>query len=319
MTFAPDLYDGGESPENRGVRIFLMGALVLAVAGCLPDTGDFGGTDGGAADLGGSDAGVADGGTDSDAAMDASAPGDMGGPSDMGVDACVPDCTIGGACGADDGCGGRCLGVCPDPDNEVCYGGVCSTASWCVSSACDVFSGTGCSVGDNCHPTYEDEPDLVETRCAAPGAGAEGEPCTTPDDCDLGLGCRLGKCRRYCCHAGQLFTESSDHCRGYCERVGARTGFCVATCNTRDPDSCPADQVCVLSGERAGLMYCIETVAPDVEAGEPCEFANACGHGLFCYDGACRTTCDPSMPTRCGTAETCTTVFPTPGVSVCLP
>lgn len=310
------------TPSWAGFSLGLA-ALTLSL-GCLPDAGGFSevdaGSDGGrpAADFGvdaarpdAGDAGVVspDLGTP-DAASDAGL--------DLGVDACVPDCITGGACGADDGCGGVCLGVCPNPDDEVCYGGVCTTVSWCVSSRCDVFSGTGCSSGDACHPTYADEPDLIETRCAPAGTGTDGAACTMPEDCAAGFGCRLGKCRRYCCHAGMLFGESSDHCLGYCERVGARTGFCVELCNTNDPSTCEADQLCIWSNERAGLTYCIETVAPDASPGDTCEFANACAHGQYCWEGSCRATCDPGAATPCATGA-CTTVLSTPGISVCLP
>lgn len=295
-------------------------SCVLGLVACLPDTSGFGDVDGGPADLG------PDAAADAATAVDASVRTDAAvndggtdlGPGDAGVDACVPSCIAGGACGADDGCGGKCLGVCPDPDNEVCYGGVCSTASWCASARCDVFSTTGCLVGDACHPTYEDDPNLIETRCAPAGAGFDGDACTSPDDCAAGHGCRLGKCRRYCCHAGMLFGESSDHCPGYCERVGFRTGFCVELCSTNDPATCEADQLCVWSNERAGMTYCIETVAPDAMVGDSCEYANACAHGQYCWDGTCRATCDPGATTPC-VAGTCTTVLPTPRISVCLP
>ena len=227
---------------------------------------------------------------------------------------CTPSCTIGGACGADDGCGGKCIGVCPDPENEVCYGGICSSASWCLSGACDPFSGTGCVVGEACRAETSTE----VASCGDAGVGLDGDACSAHEDCAGGFGCRLGKCRRYCCHAGMLFGDSSDHCPGYCERVGARLGFCVQTCNPRNPSSCDPDQVCVWSFERAGLTYCIESVAPDASVGDPCTFANQCAHGQFCFENICRLACDPADD-MCPAPETCTVVHPTPSISVCLP
>ena len=239
--------------------------------------------------------------------------------SDAGSDACVPHCTVGGSCGAEDGCGGRCLGVCPDPDNEVCYGGFCSEVSWCASSRCDPFSGTGCSTSETCNPTFDDPPNYVETRCIAPGSARQGEACEQVEDCAAGLGCDVGKCRPYCCHAGQLFTSSTEHCRGgFCERFGSRLGYCVEACHGEGPDACAEDQLCIRSSERAGLMYCIESVAPEAQPGDTCEFSNSCAHGQFCHRNICRLRCEPEG-IACPSSTSCMMILRTPRISVCLP
>lgn len=291
--------DGGPGEPDAGERF---------------DAGADGGTDGAtdaASDAAQSDAGEPD-------AFDAAADVFDAGMLDGGPDtSCIPSCVTGGECGADDGCGGRCLGVCPDDENQVCYGGICSMASWCVSSRCDPFSGTGCPSEDACYAT-PDPPNYIETSCEPPGVGVEGDTCVRAQDCSAGLGCRLGKCRRYCCHAGQLFTDSSDHCRGFCERIGARTGFCVETCSAQDRDACALDQVCVRSSERAGLTYCIETVAPDANEGDACTAANGCAHGHFCDVDTCRMACNPTG-TDCGPGFECVTVSSVARVSVCRP
>ncbi len=302
----------------RASFLFLCASLGCVLVGCVPSFDDItvvdAGMDAAAVRMDASTSGM-DGGVD--ASFDAGMQPELDADHDVGVDACVPVCITGGACGADDGCGGRCLGDCPNVELEVCYGGYCGM-SWCASSRCDVFSGTGCTTGQACYHDLDDDPDFVATRCAAAGAGLEGDACRVHDDCAAGFGCQLGKCRRYCCHAGQLFTESSDHCAGYCERFGFRTGYCVVPCDTENPDSCAADQLCVWSSERAGLKYCIETVAPNAQPGDSCGFANACAHGQFCHEGACRTTCDPDAST-CPGGTMCTTVATTPNISVCLP
>ena len=156
----------------------------------------------------GDDAGasLADSGTAADsgtsAALDASVSRDTGGPGPQdasagpGLDACTPLCT-GKACGADDGCGGRCRG---------CSGAgeVCDTQTWTCAKPCVAdCTGKTCGDGDGCGgrcttcPTASQSCNTGSWTCTACGltCGGHGQ-CFVSDglescNCDDGYYHRL--------------------------------------------------------------------------------------------------------------------------------
>lgn len=83
--------------------------------------------------------------------------------------------------------------------------------------------------------------------------------------------------------------------------------MCLPTCDPIDPSSCEADEMC------AGSGYDLFTCAPDASeeglgnSGDPCEYVNACHHGLACLGadavpgcestlGCCAEYCDATDP-----------------------
>ena len=105
--------------------------------------------------------------------IDASQPFDAGRPIDASppIDACLPTCA-GRACGANDGCGGRCaVGICPN--------GLRCAAAACV---CDPMSCAGCCSANRCLPGTD------RSAC-----GADGLLCKA---------CPLGECANGTCLVG---------------------------------------------------------------------------------------------------------------------
>lgn len=141
--------------------------------------------------------------------------------------------------------------------------------------SCDLFA-QDCPPGSKCNSNGD------ETVCTPqdPAPGAPGDPCTRADpgvdSCAAGGLCWIDDvCHAYCldpqvpCPKGQA-----------CVNADGLATVCVASCNPLAP-SCPAGQVCVIPS--SGIPVC----APDVsgaggEAGDVCEFVNACDPGNQC-------------------------------------
>lgn len=66
------------------------------------------------------------------------------------------------------------------------------------AGACRLPDDQGCPAGQLCELDSRGEP-TCNTR--TPGAGAEGDPCETANDCGSGVNCNalVGRCVRYCC------------------------------------------------------------------------------------------------------------------------
>lgn len=274
----------------------ILVSLSLLVAGCpeaidisAPDAGTDAGSDAGTrADSG--DAGREDAGPEDAGPPDA-------GPADSG---CEPSCLRGVACGEPDGCGGTCLGTCPNDFEQVCHGGLCNEHSWCPQAKCDLWAGVGCPADESCY-LERTEGEITDIACRAPGTAIEGADCSSDFECADGHGCLLGRCRRYCCRpANQAFVESSD-CpgAGFCARFFGVIGFCAHICYMLAETDCQEDQVCVVSNDFAGVSYCVESTPAASDEGGPCEFANDCKRGLYCHDATCKRVCDPATAAPC--------------------
>jgi hypothetical protein len=243
--------------------------------------------------------------------------GDSGEVPDSG---CEPECIRGVACGTDDGCGGACLGTCPNDFEQVCHGGICNMNSWCPQAKCDLWESVGCKPEESCYLTLDAAGQIDDIACTSPGAQLEGDGCATQTDCADGHGCLLGKCRRYCCRPpGMPFVPSSE-CGSarWCELFFDRIGFCESLCDMLDESTCAEDQICVVSAEYATINFCIESSDRASDVGGPCEFANDCKHGAFCRDNFCRQVCDLNGSNTCLPSESCTQAFGSAGFGVCL-
>ena len=81
--------------------------------------------------------------------------------------------------------------------------------------------------------------------------------------------------------------------------------MCSGPCAPDDPDSCGANNYCVLSSDTPA---CTDSVG-SAQAGTPCEMSDQCALGHACFrrrtGGACAPVCCPSRPDSCGAGLRC--------------
>jgi len=203
--------------------------------------------------------------------------------------------------------------------------------------------------GEHCGPTFQDcieglkctayakeEGDTWNANKCVPvtGDGLAGDPCTVTgpdrytgiDDCAKGFICiaaaddmQMGFCVAFC--------GSVDACDdgGLCTGNGGdgTLPICLMTCDPLAPD-CPGDQACY--GDPSGppfICFDPDPQANDGQAGDPCEFTNACLGGLHCAESASQDGCAPDTygcctefcpldAPACTAPETCVPFFPEP-------
>jgi hypothetical protein len=158
-----------------------------------------------------------------------------GGTADVG-DACAfeADCGVGLSCQ-----GHRCVRACWLGHNAFCGPDLsCSIDSvsgqtiltsaaglgFCTEQ-CDLVTDTGCAMGTCAFGTNSDGHDF--TWCRDIGAVAVGAACVHEFDCQPGLGCHHGFCRRFCDFTGSQCTVAQ------CENISSfSTQPQVGECNT---------------------------------------------------------------------------------------
>lgn len=203
---------------------------------------------------------------------------------------------------------------------------------------CDLYT-QDCPEGDKCMPYSNDGGAAWNaTRCSPVAAvpGAVGQPCTVEgsgvsglDDCERGAMCwdvdpqtNEGTCvamitgspvRPICADPMTSGTVSGD----------GVLNLCLAGCRPLQ-DDCPAGQGCYPFGDRFSCAP--DTSGEGGNAGDACEFINACSSGLACIGadalpdcslsaGCCSPYCDTTRPV-CPDGLTCepwsdeTTVLP---------
>lgn len=205
--------------------------------------------------------------------------------------------------------------VCP-PDQH-CVNGDCLYGDGMSSpfGDCSLLTNAGCDVDEKCALTKYPDPVSI---CSKAGNLAEGDLCAYGrlDECQDGLVCFTGLCRRVC-----DTLASRDVCAGNeCISLGA-FALCVDSCDPLAQD-CPTfgatEQNCYL--DRQG-SFCINS-ATGGGTGSVCERPTDCARGNTCYENVCRPYCDysaaPDQQGTCSAGQLCRLAFPeSSSVGVC--
>lgn len=271
--------------------------------GTTPSTGD-------ATTGAGPSAGTLDG---ADTTLDASV---SASGSTAPVDPCQEDPCVNGTCVASRGTA-ACM--CADGwEGETCA--VCSNG-YRGPGECDPFS-RECPEGFKCMP-FSIKAGMPEaTRCAPlvenPAGIGEvcqvfGGPYSGDDTCGVGAMCvdvdfetLLGTCIELC----RCGLDGGDCDGGYaCMPLGIAS-TCTALCNPFE-DDCRAGDACYPVDE--GLICAPDISGDQGQAGDPCDFINACDPGLYC-------ALSELVPDCAGAGGCCTSFCDlTQGSAVCLP
>lgn len=240
----------------------------------------------------------------------------------VGQCVCTRTCVAGGPCGADDGCGGRCVGACENPF-ATCdpVAATCTCAPRCTADApCGSSDGCGgqceggCAAGERCDTATRS---CVCTTYCPPVERFGDYPCgmTVPNlcvgqpSCGTGTGCPMGmvcgaemRCEPEEMRDGGMSDAEEgcppgrSRCEGGCFNLQTDNTHC-GDCDTR----CPVGTTC-----RAGVCTCptsltlcgsrcVNTQGDQGNCGA-CE--NPCSELTTCTNGSC--SCVPHCPTDPG-------------------
>jgi hypothetical protein len=257
----------------------------------------------------------------------------------VGACQCTTTCTPDSACGADDGCGGRCPGRCanrfsrcdPDTNTCVCTPSCAETAPCGSSDGCGGQCSGGCMPGFMCNlatsacdctphcPTAEE---VANTACGTdvPNLCPGGQSCGTGTRCTGGLQCEMGRCVAPPDASppddggGGGCSGGRSDCGGSCFNLQTDTNHC-GTCDTVCPtgSTCTAG-ACVCPG---GLTLCngrcVNTQADQGNCGScnnACPDLTACTAGVCACVNRCVTdpilvTCYQDIPNACPGGPSC--------------
>ncbi len=207
-------------------------------------------------------------------------------------------------------------GFVPDPDSDG------------KGSDCDLAA-QDCPRGQKCNPSGVECQSIFcgPSLCIplVPDAKPPGSPCSVlgdlldgTDDCELGSVCLfpddLGNGQ---CHAMCRIDSDPKHAIS-CSPAGTMCnppacqdcnwGYCDQPCDPRELDACAADEVCI--GYTEALFCQLDASGDDGQAGDPCEFLNACDPGLRCADAA-------SIPGCVGSSGCCAPFCSTDQANTC--
>lgn len=236
---------------------------------------------------------------------------------------CARVCMDGGACGADDGCGGRCAGACEnrfatcDRLTTTCNCMMqCTETSPCGSSdGCGGLCTGGCAPGERCDTatrTCVCQPYCrpIERYAEIPCGMNVPNECPGGPNCGTGTGCPTGqRCNDMMrCEMdtdedagpppdGASCPDGRSLCDGSCYNLQNDASHC-GSCET----SCPATTTCIAgactcpgTGTRCGDR-CVNTQSENSHCGA---CGNACTGLSTCSAGACscvpHCTTDPSL------------------------
>ena len=149
------------------------------------------------------------------------------------------------------------------------------------------------------------------TVCGTEGSGAEGDTCMTGMDaqCQQGLQCIGGSCKKICCTDADCNPGSSCGIIAGTEGAGGMgAGFCESpdSCTLVPNGGCPDGEGCYL----AEFTRCIS--AGTLGTGEACMYLNDCAPGHACVStdgsmGMCAAFCRLDMAeTDCAAGQACT-------------
>jgi hypothetical protein len=227
-------------------------------------------------------------------------------------DACVPACTN-KACGADDGCAGKCkTGTCAAGStcqNGFCCG--CTAGQQCCQGVCAGLAGDSTNCG-LCGNACTSGMSCVGGACGICTPNCTGKTCG-PDGCGgvcgtgtcpTGQGCISGTCQA-CNPACNGLNCGPDGCGGVCGKCKSGQSCAAGVCQTCTP-SCTGKQC----GEDDGC-------------GGGCQ-TGTCAGGGTCSNGMCVGACTPDCSGKnCGSdgcggkCGSCAEGFTCSGAGVC--
>lgn len=195
---------------------------------------------------------------------------------------------------------------------------------------CELAAQT-CPKGQKCNPSGMDTGFVFtgQPLCVPlePDPKPPGEPCSVlgdpldgTDECELGSVCLfpddqgMGLCHALCSIDDDPQHDSScPIATTLCNPPACQEcnwGYCDEPCDPRDLDACPAKELC--AGFTEGLFCLLDgSGGGGGNAGDPCEFLNACAPGLRCADaetvagcpddasGCCAPFCSTDQPNTC--------------------
>jgi len=190
------------------------------------------------------------------------------GPPEFPATCCARQCD-GKACGADDGCGGSCVGA----DGTCAAGHVCAVDGVCCQPSC---------AGKECGPD---------------GCGGTCGTCGCGERCDAGA-CEFAMCEgRACgpdgcggscgaCPAGQVCAGGTACCTPSCAGKACGSDGCGGTCG-----ACACGEACVVG--QCQFQACAGKACGPDGCGDLC---GVCPADQTCHDGACTSGwfCNPS-------------------------
>lgn len=199
-------------------------------------------------------------------------------------------------------------------------------------SECALGAGD-CPEGFKCNPTsiHSHNVGSGPARCVpvVTDAKPSGAPCLVlgdafdgADDCQAEVVCLFpddqgnGECHALCDIdglRGPSCAPGLECFRAFCQ--SCYWGYCGTSCDPREPDACGPGDVCITSeGSSASWACTIDGSGDAGQAGDPCEFQNACDPGLQCInaeqlggacaDGinCCTPMCSTEQPNTCPNA-----------------
>ena len=206
------------------------------------------------------------------------------------------------------------------------------------ANECDIFA-QDCDPGEKCAAWANDgSSSWNSTKCVPVDAAPAqiGEPCVAEgggvsgvDNCAKGAMCwdlgddEIGTCVEVCSCSAQnpVCTTQNTTCTLSNDDVLA---LCLPVCDPLDPSACAGGDVCLAAGGASQFFICVldASGAGLGEAGDPCEFVNACDPGLTCLPnsgafpncdpgsfGCCSPFCDLTEPS-CPRGTACTPWYP---------
>ena len=195
-------------------------------------------------------------------------------------------------------------GTTGEPD-DTC-GFLCGTTG-SVEPDCDLFT-QNCPEGEKCAPYSADGGNWNARKCVpVMGDGQPGDPCMALvrgasglDDCAKGAMCwevdleKLGHCVEVCSGSEEMPECKND---GLCAVSGNSVlAICLSPCDPLGQD-CPGGDLCIFVGD--SFMCVVDASGDEGQAFDPCEFANACDHGLVCLAPDSAAECDPNATGCC--------------------
>ncbi len=196
----------------------------------------------------------------------------------------------------------------PVPDGGGTDSGMTMTGM-CPTGTCNLISNAGCdsTMGEGCYWGGRE----MGPVCAPAGTAAQGAACDNVNDCQEGMTCDEGTCRKICCGASDASCDPGDFCIGFADDMG-NLGFGACRtpsgCNALTQTGCPDGQGCYPIGGDGTTDCATPAMGAGTMQGASCSFANGCVGGFFCLGpagmGQCSRACNP-MADDCGDGLVC--------------
>jgi hypothetical protein len=164
---------------------------------------------------------------------------------------------------------------------------------------CNAYSGDGDSAWESlkCVDVVPD-PDGLYEPCEVFGSAVSGE-----DTCDVGLMCwdvvdGQGTCIAYCTGSPDKPSCADPDASCILNAEGVIT-LCLPKCHPLKND-CPDGDVCIPNyADPSGFICVVDASQEEGQAFDPCEYANSCDPGLYCFPPDLASECDPQSSGCC--------------------